>query len=179
MVFCLWIGPYFCRLISKWFGYIKVLSKSLYCVSLCFNVGHANLLQFINRVFDTTPQFHREKFLENEDEMHFTERSQLPMCYSTICLCREKGKKIPGQWFSGMWPSQNTERSAELKVSNYGVKNFEFDTNWRQNRHAATNRHQNNRSIRAPLTGAPWKKPKMTNMTKKTISKHIILHFWC
>ena len=35
--------------------------------------------------------------------------------------------EIPGQWFSGMWPSQNTETSADLKVSNYGVKNFEFD----------------------------------------------------
>ena len=34
--------------------------------------------------------------------------------------------KIPGQWFSGMWPSQNTETSAELKVSNYGVKNFKL-----------------------------------------------------
>ena len=65
----------------------------MYCVSLCFNVGHANLLQFINRVFDTTPQFRREKFLENEDEMHFTERSQLPMCYSTICLGIEKKER--------------------------------------------------------------------------------------
>ena len=102
--------------------YIKVLSKSLYCAFLCFKLGHANLLQFINRVFDTTPQFRREKFLENEDEMHFTERSQLPMCYSTVCLCREKGMEIPGQWFSGMWPSQNAETSAELKVSNIGVK---------------------------------------------------------
>ena len=70
--------------------------------------------------------------------------------------------EIPGQWFSGMWPSQNTETSADLKVSNYGVKNFEFDTNWRQNRQTTTNRDQNNRSIRAPLTGTPWnlKKPK-------------------
>ena len=97
--------------------------------------------------------------------MHFTERSQLPMCYSTICLCREKGMEIPGQWFLGMWPSQNTETSAELKVSNYGVANFKFDTNWRQKRQTTTNRHQNNKSIRATLTGAPWnlKKPKSEN----------------